>query len=91
MLISPQKRVESRFFVNVGCGFDNREFVMFKFRTMRVMEDRGSIVQAAPNDWRVTRVGRLLRRSSVDELPQLLNVLRGEMSLVGPRPHASPR
>ena len=70
------------------CGFDNCEFVMFKFRTMRVLEDRGPIVQASPNDWRVTRVGRLLRRSSVDELPQLLNVLRGEMSLVGPRPHA---
>jgi undecaprenyl-phosphate galactose phosphotransferase/putative colanic acid biosynthesis UDP-glucose lipid carrier transferase len=70
------------------CGFDNREFVMFKFRTMRVQEDRGPIVQASPNDWRVTRVGRLLRRSSLDELPQLLNVLRGEMSLVGPRPHA---
>ena len=71
------------------CGFDNREFVMFKFRTMRVLEDRGPIVQASPNDWRVTRVGRLLRRSSIDELPQLLNVLRGEMSLVGPRPHAT--
>jgi undecaprenyl-phosphate galactose phosphotransferase/putative colanic acid biosynthesis UDP-glucose lipid carrier transferase len=70
------------------CGFDNREFVMFKFRTMRVLEDRGPIVQASPNDWRVTRFGRLLRRSSLDELPQLLNVLRGEMSLVGPRPHA---
>ena len=70
------------------CGFDNREFVMFKFRTMQASEDRGPIVQASPNDWRFTRVGRLLRRSSLDELPQLLNVLRGEMSLVGPRPHA---
>jgi len=70
------------------CGFDNREFVMLKFRTMRVTEDGERIVQATPNDWRVTRLGRFLRRSSIDELPQLLNVLRGEMSLVGPRPHA---
>ena len=70
------------------CGFDNREFVMFKFRTMTVLEDDGRIVQAQRNDSRVTRVGRVLRRTSIDELPQLFNILRGEMSLVGPRPHA---
>jgi undecaprenyl-phosphate galactose phosphotransferase/putative colanic acid biosynthesis UDP-glucose lipid carrier transferase len=84
-------RLESRgpaIFRQRRCGFDNREFVMFKFRTMRVSEDRGPIVQATPNDRRVTRLGRWLRRSSIDELPQLLNVIRGEMSLVGPRPHA---
>jgi putative colanic acid biosynthesis UDP-glucose lipid carrier transferase len=70
-------------------GFNGRPFKIYKFRTMRVLEDGAVIRQATANDPRVTRVGKFLRRFSIDELPQLLNVLSGEMSLVGPRPHAS--
>jgi undecaprenyl-phosphate galactose phosphotransferase/putative colanic acid biosynthesis UDP-glucose lipid carrier transferase len=69
-------------------GFNRREFTIYKFRTMKVQEDGSSIRQACRNDVRVTRLGRVLRATSIDELPQLVNVLRGDMSLVGPRPHA---
>lgn len=61
---------------------------MLKFRSMSVIENGDDVRQAVPGDMRVTRVGRFLRRTSLDELPQLFNVLKGEMSLVGPRPHA---
>ena len=77
------------FFSQLRNGFNTKEFWIFKFRTMTVMEHGAEVKQAARNDKRITRVGRWLRRSSVDELPQFLNVLRGEMSLVGPRPHAT--
>lgn len=69
-------------------GFNAKQFAILKFRTMLVMEDGATLMQAQKSDPRVTRVGRILRRSSIDELPQLLNVLFGHMSLVGPRPHA---
>jgi lipopolysaccharide/colanic/teichoic acid biosynthesis glycosyltransferase len=69
-------------------GFNGREFTIFKFRTMSVLEDGRVIEQARRNDPRVTRIGRILRAASIDELPQLINVLQGSMSLVGPRPHA---
>jgi Undecaprenyl-phosphate glucose phosphotransferase len=69
-------------------GFNGTPFDIWKFRTMYVAENGPAIMQATKQDSRVTRVGRFLRKSSIDELPQLWNVLRGEMSLVGPRPHA---
>lgn len=84
-------RLDSRgpvFFRQTRRGFNGRPFEIWKFRTMRVAENGHEVRQAVVGDSRVTRVGRLLRRTSIDELPQLINVLRGEMSIVGPRPHA---
>jgi undecaprenyl-phosphate galactose phosphotransferase/putative colanic acid biosynthesis UDP-glucose lipid carrier transferase len=69
-------------------GFNEKKFYIYKFRTMRVTEDGPDIVQAKRSDSRITRIGRVLRESSIDELPQLMNVIKGDMSLVGPRPHA---
>ncbi len=69
-------------------GLDGREILVYKFRTMTVLEDGAHVPQATRTDSRITPLGRFLRRYSLDELPQLFNVLRGNMSLVGPRPHA---
>ena len=75
-------------FLQRRTGRGHRPFVVAKFRTMTVQEDGDAVRQATVDDARVTRVGRVLRRTSLDELPQLFNVLTGSMSLVGPRPHA---
>lgn len=75
-------------FLQARNGFNNRPFRILKFRSMRVMEDGEVVRQASRADDRVTAVGRWIRKLSIDELPQLWNVLRGEMSIVGPRPHA---
>jgi putative colanic acid biosynthesis UDP-glucose lipid carrier transferase len=69
-------------------GLDGREIIVYKFRSMRVSEDGEKVVQASPDDPRITPVGKILRRYSLDELPQFINVLQGRMSAVGPRPHA---
>jgi len=69
-------------------GLDGREIIIYKFRTMTVSEDSDSITQVTRDDERVTKLGAFLRRTSLDELPQFINVLQGRMSVVGPRPHA---
>ena len=76
------------FFLQKRCGLDSKTFVIFKYRTMYRSTQYEYPDQATRDDARVTRLGRLLRRYSIDELPQLLNVILGDMSIVGPRPHA---
>lgn len=77
------------FFRQKRYGLSGEEIRVWKFRSMRVMEDGGLVKQASRDDDRITPVGRLLRKTSLDELPQLFNVIGGSMSLVGPRPHAT--
>ncbi|WP_174507949.1 undecaprenyl-phosphate glucose phosphotransferase [Klebsiella oxytoca] len=75
-------------FRQIRYGMDGKPIKVWKFRSMTVMENDGIVTQATKNDVRVTKVGRFLRSSSLDELPQFFNVLFGQMSVVGPRPHA---
>jgi putative colanic acid biosynthesis UDP-glucose lipid carrier transferase len=91
VVIAALIKIESRgpvFFAQRRAGLDHAEFRVLKFRTMSCVEDGPVVQQASRNDSRVTRLGNILRRTSLDELPQLINVICGEMSLVGPRPHA---
>jgi Undecaprenyl-phosphate glucose phosphotransferase len=77
------------FFRQTRHGYNNQDIKVLKFRSMTTLEDGEDFRQVKRNDSRVTRVGRLLRRTNIDELPQLVNVLLGDMSIVGPRPHAT--
>jgi exopolysaccharide biosynthesis polyprenyl glycosylphosphotransferase len=92
LMVSVWIKLDSRgpvFFRQARHGYNNAVIRVFKFRTMTTTEDGDKFTQAVANDPRVTRVGRMLRRTNIDELAQLFNVLSGEMSLVGPRPHAT--
>jgi polysaccharide biosynthesis protein PslA len=91
VLIAVLIRIDSPgpvFFVQRRFGFNQQPFRIIKFRTMSTLDDGAVIAQAQRNDPRLTRIGRWLRRWNIDEIPQLFNVLTGDMSLVGPRPHA---
>jgi exopolysaccharide biosynthesis polyprenyl glycosylphosphotransferase len=91
LLVALSVRFDSKgpvIFKQTRTGLRGKQFQIYKFRTMCVLENGPMVQQVVRGDKRVTRVGRWLRRTSIDELPQLLNVIRGEMSLVGPRPHA---
>ncbi|MEM8751583.1 MAG: undecaprenyl-phosphate glucose phosphotransferase [Pseudomonadota bacterium] len=92
LIVAAAIKLESKgpvFFRQPRLGFNNQRFEIYKFRSMYLHdEDETRVKQAEKDDPRITRVGRIIRRTSIDELPQLLNVLDGTMSLVGPRPHA---
>jgi Undecaprenyl-phosphate glucose phosphotransferase len=92
LLVAVAIKLDSRgpiLFRQLRHGYNNETIRVFKFRTMTAREAEGKFVQATRDDRRVTRVGRVLRQTNIDELPQLINVLFGEMSIVGPRPHAT--
>ena len=74
------------FYRQVRVGYKNKDFRIFKFRSMRVGSDKGSLVTIGGRDPRVTRSGYFIRKWKLDELPQLINVLKGDMAIIGPRP-----
>lgn len=92
LLVAIAIRLESKgsvLFTQTRYGWDNRPFRIYKFRTMWThLGDARGVNQTQEDDPRITPLGRVLRRTNIDELPQLLNVIKGDMSLVGPRPHA---
>lgn len=91
IIVAIAVRLDSKgtaFFLQRRGGFRRRPFLLIKFRTLSVAEDGANVAQVLPDDARVTNLGRWLRRLWIDELPQLINVVRGEMSIIGPRPHA---
>jgi|AraplaMF_Col_mMF_1032025.scaffolds.fasta_scaffold06361_4 lipopolysaccharide/colanic/teichoic acid biosynthesis glycosyltransferase len=91
LLVALAIRLESKgpvLFSQVRYGWDNRPFRVYKFRSMFADKCDSGSRQCVENDPRVTRIGAFIRRTNIDELPQLLNVVKGNMSLVGPRPHA---
>ena len=91
LLIAIGVKLSSRgpvLFKQLRHGWDGKPIKVYKFRTMRLHDDESNLRQATRDDSRVTRIGALLRRTSLDELPQFFNVLQGRMSIVGPRPHA---
>lgn len=91
LLVAVLIKIESPgpvFFMQNRNGFSGKTFKIIKFRSMKVLENGPTIIQATQDDPRVTKVGRFIRRTSIDELPQLWNVIVGDMSIVGPRPHA---
>ncbi len=91
LLVALWIKLESKgpiFFRQSRVGIYGQTFHIFKFRSMTVTENGDDVVQAQKNDSRITKIGHFIRKTSIDELPQLINVLLGDMSLVGPRPHA---